>query len=134
MRSHLSKLANFDHRLFRVMALAWMALIFYLSSQEFIPVPGVIEGQDKLMHFGAYAALGLFIAGGWRRPGQVLSWRDLAMAVLVVIAYGASDEFHQSFVPGRDVSTWDLVADSLGGMFGAWLIYRGRAGRIRPPT
>lgn len=134
MRTHLNKLANFDHRLFRALALGWMALIFYLSSQAYIPVPGVIEGQDKLMHFGAYAALGVFVAGGWRRPGRPLSWRDLTIAVLVVIAYGASDEFHQSFVPGRQVSAWDLLADSLGGLFGAWLIYRGRAAPIRPPT
>lgn len=121
---------SFDHRLFRVMALAWMALIFYLSNQESVPMPGMFDGQDKFMHFSAYAALGIFVAGGWRKAGLPLHWRDVGLAVLIVVLYGISDEFHQSFVPGRDVSAWDLLADALGGMFGAWLIYRARSAKL----
>lgn len=126
MRAHLRRLTHLDYRLFRALALGWMALIFYLSSRPFIPVPGLFEDQDKFMHFGAYAALGVFVAGGWRKAGVRLPGRDAALAALVVVLYGISDEFHQSFVPGRQVSLGDLIADALGGLFGAWLIYRAR--------
>lgn len=127
MRAHLHRLAHLDYRLFRASALSWMALIFYLSSRPYIPVPGLFEDQDKYMHFCAYAALGIFVAGGWRQAGVRLQWRDVAVAALVVVVYGISDEFHQSFVPGRQVSLGDLIADALGGLFGVWLMYRARA-------
>jgi VanZ family protein len=44
--------------------------------------------------------------------------------VLLVIVYGASDEFHQYFVPGRQADVFDLMADSLGAVVlvaGVWV-------------
>jgi VanZ family protein len=35
-------------------------------------------------------------------------------AALTVILWGVSDEFHQSFVPGRNASALDVVADTFG--------------------
>jgi VanZ family protein len=50
-------------------------------------------------------------------------------SVLAAVAYGASDEWHQSFVPGRPMSGADLVADTIGaliaaGVLWAWAIIR----------
>jgi VanZ family protein len=39
--------------------------------------------------------------------------------MLAASAYGAIDEFHQSFVPGRDCNVWDWLADTLGAFLGA---------------
>ena len=35
-------------------------------------------------------------------------------ALVLAVLYGATDEFHQSFVPGRDMSVSDLMVDLIG--------------------
>jgi VanZ family protein len=40
--------------------------------------------------------------------------------VIIAVLYGASDEIHQYFVPGRVCDIFDLVADSIGGFIGAF--------------
>jgi VanZ family protein len=78
---------------------------------------------DKLLHFSAYAALGI-ATGLWisptfwnRRP--VLS---LLIITLIVSAYGVTDELHQYFVPGRDSDIRDWIADTLGAFTGALIV------------
>ena len=46
-------------------------------------------------------------------------WRTAALGALVTVAFGVSDEIHQSFVPGRDADVLDVVADALGAAVGA---------------
>ena len=41
------------------------------------------------------------------------------IVVLVGLFYGAGDEFHQTFVPGRNASVADLIADGVGSYIGA---------------
>jgi VanZ family protein len=96
-----------------------MTLIFVGSSQ---PDPGGLPGgmSDKAAHFLAYAALGgalvRAISGG--RP-SAMTLRKVLLAALITTIYGASDELHQAFVPGRTPDVLDLVADALGGLAGA---------------
>lgn len=125
-------LVHLDHRVFRGLALAWMAFIFYLSSQPHLDVPSVMEGQDKFMHFVAYAILGFFIARALGPITGTFSWQRVAVAAALTLLYGLSDEFHQSFVPGRSPSALDLVADALGGLAGGWFA-RSLAGLQRGP-
>ena len=82
-----------------------------------------IFGFDKFLHFAAFAALS-FTAGLWfsRESWLKLPWRNFLICLTVVSAYGALDEFHQYFVPGRDSSVWDWVADTLGGAAGAVVV------------
>lgn len=90
-------------------AVLWAALIFYLSSRSSVPLPGV-EGADKVAHFGAYLVLGFFLAFGNARGPRLPSVAPLLLGWL----YGAADEIHQYFVPGRSVDIRDWVADALG--------------------
>ncbi len=95
-------------------ALAHMALIFWASS---IPKLGRLPGDisDHTAHFAAYAVLGALVvralaAGRWAgitRGRAALAWG-------LSVAYGATDELHQWFVPGRFSAVDDLVADALG--------------------
>ncbi|MCD6268587.1 MAG: VanZ family protein, partial [Deltaproteobacteria bacterium] len=43
------------------------------------------------------------------------------------LLYGLSDEIHQYYVPNREFSWMDLLADGAGGYFGAriWMILMG---------
>jgi VanZ family protein len=98
-------------------------LIWVLSSQSSLPQMEGVFGLDKAEHFLAYAVLAA-AAGLWISPA---SWRRRAWACFLLIAgiaaaYGLIDEIHQSFVPGRDCSVWDWLADALGAFAGAALI------------
>lgn len=107
--------------------------IFVLSAQPSVPLPKGVFGADKIAHFIAYGVLSAAIAL-W--PGRS-AWRERPLAVtLAVIAiaalYGATDEFHQSFVPGRDMSAYDWLADLVGAVLGAGvsaIVWRARERR-----
>jgi VanZ family protein len=102
-----------------------MALIFAGSSISSPPRIGP-DVSDKLLHLVVYAGLGVVLVRARSR-----AWRRPVTARLAL--YGASDEFHQSFVPGRDVEALDVVADAAGSTLAAlalwaWGIIRGRDG------
>jgi len=104
----------------RLPALLIAGIIWFLSSQPILPQPKGILGWDKLQHFAAFAALAAAV-GLWATPAfwkrrPVLS---LLLAALIASAYGAIDELHQYFVPGRDCNFWDWLADTLGAFLGA---------------
>jgi VanZ family protein len=79
----------------------------------------------KTGHLSGYAALaaltwrafqkGFFVAG-W-------SWRSARLAEVVAALYAATDEFHQSFVPTREASIWDVLIDATGAAIGLTLIW-----------
>ncbi len=96
-----------------VPVLVYMAGIFWLSSMERPRIPLAVN--DKLAHVAAYALLGALVLraanGGLGRPASAGA---VLFSLLLSAAYGASDEWHQSFVPGRVASAGDVVADALG--------------------
>ena len=51
--------------------------------------------------------------------------------MLIGLAYAASDEIHQYFVPGRSSDAGDWLADALGVGAGCLLVYRVLSGRLR---
>jgi VanZ family protein len=69
----------------------------------------------KLAHVAEYFVFSLLILRGLRagRKETHLGWALGALAI--VAAYAALDEFHQSFVPGRGASPWDVLLDASGG-------------------
>ena len=69
-------------------------------------------GIDKLAHFGVFGLLATLVLRTpqvWRRIG----WRGW-IAVLAVSAFGGTDEWHQSFTPGRSVEFADWISDTSG--------------------
>ncbi len=91
-------------------------MIFYLSSQslDFIG-EGPFPQWDKVAHateYGLFCFLILRALGG--TFSNILKLTIAISAVLIAVAYGASDEFHQSFVPGRDSDIFDVMADGGG--------------------
>jgi VanZ family protein len=100
--------------------LAYAALVFYFSSR-----PGgalsrwSFMSHDKLLHAGEYFWFGLLAARALKRSGARLG-RAAAGALAVGVAFGASDEYHQTFVPGRQGNDLgDLSADAAGSALGA---------------
>jgi VanZ family protein len=94
-------------------------LIFLFSSR---PVPAGIPEMfllDKLLHIIEYAVLGLLLIRSFEnsRFPQSLEARSI-LSVLIAAAYGLSDEIHQQFVPSREASIYDLLADTMGAFLG----------------
>jgi VanZ family protein len=96
-----------------------MGIIFYLSHQpgDVIRLP-LFPGIDKLAHCIAYGSLaGAFLYS--LQPYFNTFNNKFIVAIIVVafcVLFGISDEYHQSFIQGRSVSFWDVVADGLGAL------------------
>jgi VanZ family protein len=111
---------------------AWAAVIFALSS-----VPSLSSGLgtwDEVLRKGAhlteYAILGALL---FRALGR---WQP---ALLIGIAYAATDEIHQHFVHGRHSSPFDVAFDASGLAIGLLVALsvqsnRARAEKLRRPT
>lgn len=88
-------------------SLLWAVAIFLVSSIPKLDTAVTrLEGCDKVAHFVEYFILGWALRY-WSRGG---SPGFLAGG----IAFAAFDEFHQRYVPGREMSLWDFVADAAG--------------------
>jgi len=106
--------------LLAALAASWASAIFWASSQP-NPFPFVPEGilsHDKLLHAAAYAVLGALV-GAAITASQLAPPRAIALAALLAAAYGATDEWHQRYVPGRTADPADLAADAAGAIAGA---------------
>ena len=103
-------------RAFRCMpAIGWMALIFSLSSRQQFPQPFgfstfVLSVAAHLAMYGVLALLILLAINRGQRPTQVTQ----ILAIILTCLYGLTDEYHQSFVAGRDASVFDALVDTLG--------------------
>lgn len=115
-------------RLIRLLpALGWMLMIFTLSSREQFPKPpGLslfsLSVVAHLVLYGMLAWLLMFALDRNNRPSRSTQITVILLATL----YGLSDEFHQSFVPGRDASAFDLCIDAIGASIavGIWTYWR----------
>ena len=100
----------------------WAGVIFYLSGLTGPEVEQALPMAmwDKALHFAAFAT-GAFLLAGALRLSAGWNWAVILPITLVLVSlYGASDEWHQQFTPGRsgmDVGDW--IADSLGGIGGS---------------
>jgi VanZ family protein len=100
-------------------ALLWGAVIFGSSSIPSARLPHIaVWNADKLAHFGIYCILAFLIDRALRAQTRfpLLQSRHLLFTVLLTTLYGLSDEIHQVFVPGRNASVYDLLADAAGAL------------------
>jgi VanZ family protein len=114
----------------------WAAVLFLLSSAPDLPGPSWVPYGDKVGHLGLYGLLGGTLAWGRENSGHRVPH---ALLVLLGVLYGVSDEWHQSFVPGRTPSGGDLAMDGVGLLVGyasglSLLTRRGRGGLAPPPS
>jgi VanZ family protein len=96
----------------------YMGLIVFLSAQSHLPNYRV---PDKVAHTTEYAVLGALITRALLVLGRAPVRSTMLIAVVLSVAFGASDEIHQMFVPYRDASLLDLAADAVGSTLGAAL-------------
>ncbi|MBI3931911.1 MAG: VanZ family protein [Acidobacteria bacterium] len=102
--------------------LLWMGAVFAASARSDVGPAALVP--DWATHGAAYAVLAILtcraLGGGFGAP---LPSSAAVLAVAFAVAYGVTDELHQSFVPGRDASAADVGKD-LGGAVAGALLYR----------
>ena len=108
--------------------LVWMGLIYWFSdqSQPFtMPQSWLQDVVGVAGHFTGYAVLALL----WRRA--LAPRRAATLAFVLTLLYALSDEFHQTFVPGRSGNVPDLLVDAAGAGLGLWLACRWKSHRTQ---
>ena len=103
----------------------WCSLIFVLSAIPFLSTKlGALDYfLRKGAHLTEYAVLFLLARRAIEGSFAKISVSGfVALSVIFSVLYAVSDEFHQSFVPGRSASVSDVCIDSSGVLIGL-LIY-----------
>ncbi len=102
--------------IFWLPVIAYCVIIFAVSSMsQPLPVKVEIPFFDKFLHAVEYGILSYLLIRALTGTQAGLSRRAvLISAVLIATLYGASDEFHQMFVPGRNPDILDLLSDFVG--------------------
>ena len=113
--------------------LAWMLVITYWSDQSSLPIDepyiaDLLGGfQHRLAHlvgFGGLALVARWAVDGWPRPNVI--------AVVIVGAFAAFDEWHQSFIPGRRAALDDWLFDVISALVVLAVLPRVRQVRWSP--
>ncbi|NJP38625.1 VanZ family protein [Alkalicoccus luteus] len=124
------------------LVLAWMGLIFYFSHQpgdrSGEMSSGVLQALTALLpfepsetfhfllrksaHFTVYAVLGILLLRALKLHAS--GKKAVAWALLISCLYAVSDEYHQTFIPGRSGEVGDVLIDTVGAGSGI-LVYIG---------
>lgn len=99
--------------------LALAATIVFVSGRS-IPreFASVMEHEDKVVHFLAFGLLAtLVVRLRFVQRGRLVG---ALIAIAVTSLFGWSDEWHQSFTPGRRCDLWDWTTDTLGAVVAVW--------------
>lgn len=103
----------------------------HLTDQEFENIHWVLR---KCAHLTVYAVLGLLIFRALSHSQTGLakwSWPRVGGTLLIVFLYAATDEYHQSFVPGRTALLSDVFIDTSGATAGLLVLWNYQ--RLRAP-
>ncbi len=95
-----------------------MAVIFYLSAQPSVG-PDLPNWTRVIAHFSQFAALAALWV--WAL-GPKLGRNAYLVAAAISLLYAITDEYHQSFVAGRDSDPLDVLVDAAGIAFAVSLI------------
>lgn len=122
-------------KVFLLLTCQYAILIFYLSSRsslgdtklifDFIPLEHIkTQYLDKIEHVILYTGFGFLLYFTLINSlNLTIKKYVFIFAIIIGTIYGASDEFHQYFVPGRSANALDLVADSFGVILAQTVIF-----------
>lgn len=109
----------------------WLPILIYcflIFIQSSYPSPESIPALpyiDKILHFIAYAVLGVLFFRAYRTQ-RFKENINLAIMLSIISSslYGLSDEVHQYFVPSRNADIMDFFADVAGSICGVYIFNR----------
>ena len=108
-----------------VAAAIFMAVALFIGAETVAKLPLLPAPFDKVEHLVYFGTMAALLAHG-------VGLRWLIVPLILVPVIGAADEWHQSFIAGRDASGWDWLADEVGTVFAVFLYWKARsAGKDR---
>src|ERR1035437_545055 len=129
----------------KVAAVVWALIIFHMSTGAFgpsfteplvagalslihltLPAPSFVVLHlcvRKAAHLAEYAIFAFLLGESSKEPPFPWHQRRLLACFLTVVVYSITDEYHQSFVPGRNASLKDCGIDAIGGAMGILVYY-----------
>ncbi len=122
------------HIIYILLPILFIAIIFALSS---IPEDKILDGinsltpiklspigqaAQNLAHIPIYSILAVLLMKLFNKT-KIENLKKIIYILLIILVFGALDELHQHFVPGRTASFLDISLDIIGGLAGL-IIYR----------
>lgn len=105
-------------------ALIWMGIIFYFSSLPRVSVSDAYTINFlffKSLHVIEYGVLYVLLYRAFKQDKRPRT-RYFVWAFITALLYALSDEYHQSFSPGRSPSVRDVVIDFIGMSVAYWIL------------
>lgn len=83
-----------------------------------------IHLSDKIEHFSAFFILAVLLNLTliYQRKSLLLFKYAALVTIIICLSYGAIDELHQMFIPGRSADLRDWLADSVGVILGVLIL------------
>jgi VanZ family protein len=100
-------------RLYLLSSILWLALIWISTSLPADEIPNLsVIGLDKLAHWGVFLVWAVLVRNFAMEKayGGII----LLLILALMLAIAALNEYHQNYIPGRDVSIYDLAANWAG--------------------
>ncbi len=105
-----------------IFVFAWAGFIFFLSHQPFLEsgLPGQWDFVlRKLAHITEYAILTWLLIRALKEY-QLTTRQIIISSITIVVLYAVSDEYHQTFILGRQGAFRDVLIDSIGIFLITW--------------
>jgi VanZ family protein len=98
----------------------YSGIIFLVSSVPNLRPPLHVTNLDKIVHVIEYGILGILLVRALSATYPNWPFKRLILwTICLAVLNGAGDEYHQSFVHGRECDIFDLLADTVGAIVGA---------------
>jgi len=108
---------------FWMLLIAYSVVIFIFSSRPEVGVEQLFYGQDKVMHFFTYGIHAFLCIAALSDKILLLKLFHYFLALSFSVSYGIFNEIYQYFIPEREFSLGDILANSLGVITFLILVY-----------
>ncbi|MGB6371297.1 MAG: VanZ family protein [Atribacterota bacterium] len=108
---------------FWILLIIYSVVIFIFSSQPEVGVEQYFYGQDKVIHFLTYGIYAFLCLAALSDKILFLKLFHYFLALAFSVSYGMFNEIYQYFIPEREFSLGDVLANSLGVITFLILIY-----------
>jgi len=100
--------------IFGILLVVYSIVIFIFSSQPEVGVEQYFYGQDKVMHFFTYGIHAFLCLVALSDKILLLKLFHYFLTLAFSVSYGIFNEIYQYFIPEREFSFGDILANSLG--------------------